>query len=191
MKNLFVLTALAFIIACNDQPESKPVPPETATVEAVPGPEQLITPGTGIGHLVIDQPVDTAIAKLGQPDSSDAAMGSALMVWYSKDANRYRTAIFARRNMGNDEVSRIKRIMVSSPWFKTSDGIGAGSSMAAIEKIYRMKKVEDPSAAGKGLWVFDDASRGIAFDIDSISKICKAVSVHASGDSAATYINMH
>lgn len=97
-------------------------------------PNRLITPGKGIGYLTIGLPVDSAIARLGHPDSSDAAMGSALMTWYSKDAAKYRIAILIRRNMGIEEVSRIKMIMVSSPWFKTADGITTGASLADIKK---------------------------------------------------------
>jgi len=163
----------------------------TSAAEPVVKPDQLITPGKGIGHLTIGLPVDSAIARLGRPDSSDAAMGSSLIAWYSKDASKYRTAIFAGRNMGNEEVSRIKKIMVSSPWFKTKDGIATGATLADIEKNYKLKQVDDFTAQQKGLLVLDDIDKGITFDIDSISKKCMAITVHAAHESPGTYINMH
>ena len=194
MKRIFALILLPVSFACNNGTDNKPnnmLPADTTVITPVPKAEELINPGNGIGKFVIGLPTDSAIALLGQPDSSDAAMGSALMSWYAKDANRYRTAIFAGRNMGNDEVSRIKRIMVEAPGYKTADGIAPGVSMAEIEKYFQLKQVNDPVAQSKGLLVYDDIEKGIIFDIDSVSKLCKAITVHKAGDSASTYINMH
>lgn len=39
--------------------------------------------------------------------------------------------------------------------------------------------------------VFDDVGKGIAFDIDAVSKICMAISIHKPGEAAFPYINMH
>lgn len=182
------------LFACNS-PADKKTTDNTVTDTVADAPEikpdQLISPGKGIGHLTIGLPADSAIAKLGKPDSSDAAMGSALMAWYSKDANKYRTAVFARRNMGNDEVSRIKLIMVSSPWFKTGDGVATGTTLADIEKSYQLKPVENTTAAKKGLLVFDDNTKGITFDIDSASKKCVAITVHPANDGSGSYLDIH
>ncbi|MBO9633784.1 MAG: hypothetical protein J7578_11765 [Chitinophagaceae bacterium] len=195
MKKTIVPICLLGLLACNNQgvDENRSDRKDSVKLGSISTPSsgQLIKPGYSIGHLVIGSSTDSAIAILGSPDSSDAAMGSALMAWYSKDANQYRTAIFAGRNMGNDEVSRIKRIMVSSPWFTTADGIATGSSLEAIEKKYSLKPVDDATAKSKGLMVFDDTEKGIAFDIDTASKICKAISVHKPGEGASSYINMH
>lgn len=193
MKKAIFPMMLPLLFACNNQSEktdNNAAQADTNAVKLVLQSENLISPGEGIGQLVIGMPADSAIAWLGQPDSSDAAMGSALMAWHSKDANRYRTAIFAGRNMGNDEVSRIKRIMVEAPMYKTADDIAAGVSLATIEKNYSLKRIDDPTAQSKKLLVFDDVNKGICFDIDSVSKLCKAITVHKAGDSASTYINM-
>lgn len=183
------------LFACNSPADKKvadsATTDTTVAIETEVKPDQLITPGKGIGHLTIDLPVDSAIAKLGKPDSSDAAMGSSLMAWYSKDADKYRTAVFARRNMGNDEVSRIKLIMVSSPWFKTDDGIATGTTLADIEKSYQLKPVDNTAAAKKGLLVYDDNAKGITFDVDSASKKCVAITVHQANEKPGSYINMH
>lgn len=190
MNKILLLLSISLLSACSNSAE-KPTTDSTAAFAVNITPAQLITPGQGIGQLNIGMPVDSALAKLGQPDSSDAAMGSALMAWYSKDAHRYRTAVFSSMNMGNENFHRIKRIMVSSPWFKTEAGLGAGAAMAEIEKSYQLKKVEDVSASRRGLLVYADNDKGISFDIDSVSRICKAITVYSPKDGAGSYINMH
>lgn len=195
MKKLFLIMMVPLLFACNSPADKKATDSATTdttvAIETEVKPEQLISPGKGIGHLTIDLPVDSAIAKLGKPDSSDAAMGSSLMAWYSKDAHKYRTAVFARRDMGNDEVSRIKLIMVTSPWFITEDGVATGTSLTDIEKSYQLKPVDNATAAKKGLLVFDDNAKGITFDIDSASKKCVAITVHQANEKPGSYINMH
>lgn len=191
-KALSTIIAL-LILGCNS-PENKSVTDSVKTnassSKPAINPDQLITPGTSIGHLAIGLPVDSAIVRLGRPDYSDAAMGHSLMKWYSKDAGKHRTAVFAGRDMGNEDVSRIKRIMVSSPWFKTREGIATGSAFADIEKFYKLKKMDDFTAQQKGLQVYD-SDKGITFDMDSTSKKCVAITVHKAHENPGTYINMH
>lgn len=182
------------MLACNgptDKAATNPDKTSSSPVRLEVKPDQRITPGKGIGHLTIGLPVDSAIVRLGRPDSSDAAMGSALLAWYSKDASKHRTAVFAGRNMGNEDVSRIKKIMVSSPWFKTSDGIATGTLLTDIERNYTLKQVDDFTARQKGLQVFDDNDKGITFDIDSASRKCTAITVHIAHENPQSYINMH
>ncbi|QEC43954.1 hypothetical protein [Pseudobacter ginsenosidimutans] len=81
--------------------------------------------------------------------------------------------------------------MEEATGFKTADGIAPGVSLPEIEKKYQIKQVDDPVARSKVLLVYEGINKGIIFDIDSISKTCKAISVHKAGDSASTYINMH
>ncbi|TLU92128.1 hypothetical protein [Dyadobacter sediminis] len=196
MKIVFSTAIVMLMLACNKPADKASASTDTtgsgsASAESAVKPDQLITPGKGIGHLTIGLPVDSAIVRLGSPDSSDAAMGSALLAWYSKDASKHRTAVFAGRNMGNDDVSRIKKIMVSSPWFKTSEGVAAGTSRTDIERNYTLKQVDDLTARQKGLQVFDDNDKGITFDIDSASGKCTAITVHTTHESPQSYINMH
>lgn len=197
MKHILIGILLPILFACNNQQADNADKSadtrhaDTTVVTPAPQHTVLITPGKSIGRLEIGLATDSAIVWLGKPDSSDAAMGSALMSWYLNDNNKYRTAIFAGRNMGNDETSRIKRVMVSAPSYKTADGIATGASLAEIEKLYKVKQVDDATAKSKGLLVYDDVERGIVFDIDSVSKICKAITIHKAGESSSTYINMH
>lgn len=191
MNKILLFTIISIFIACSS-PADKPTNDSTDNkAETTVTPAQLITPGKGIGQLAIGMPVDSALAKLGQPDSSDAAMGSALMAWYSKDASKHRTAVFSSMNMGNENFHRIKRIMVSSPWFKTEAGLGTGATLTEIEKNYQLNKVDNVSASQKGLLVFSDNSKGICFDIDSVSRKCVFITVFAAHESATSYIDMH
>ncbi|KAA6438409.1 hypothetical protein FEM33_17120 [Dyadobacter flavalbus] len=194
MKILFSTVIIMIMLACNKPADKASVNTDTTasvSVESEVKPDQLITPGKGIGHLTIGLPVDSAITRLGRPDSSDAAMGSALMAWYSKDAGKHRTAVFAGRNMGNEDISRIKKIMVSSPWFRTGDGVATGTLLTDIKRSYTLKQVDDLTARQKGLQVFDDNEKGITFDIDSASGKCTAITVHTAHESPQSYINMH
>ncbi len=194
MKNYLLSMLLPALFSCNG-PNGKSAAgsgtADSAAINEVISADKLIAPGKGIGHLTIGLPVDSAVARLGRPDTSDSAMGSSLMAWYSKDANPYRTAIFVRRNMGNEEISRIKMIMVTSPWFKTSDGIGTGTLLDVIEKNYKIELINKAPARQKGVQVFDDLNKGIMFDIDSVSKKCIAITVHSARDSSGIYLNMH
>lgn len=81
--------------------------------------------------------------------------------------------------------------MVSSPSFRTADGFSCGTELAELEVKYRLKQVKDRAARDKGLLVFSDSARGIVFDVDSLSKRCVAITVHAADKGGDTYINMH
>jgi hypothetical protein len=78
----------------DDSAADKLIASDTSTSSPVAA-DRLISPGKGIGHILIDQDLELALKQLGKPDSSDAAMGSSLMVWFAKhDTKGYRTSIF-------------------------------------------------------------------------------------------------
>jgi hypothetical protein len=186
-------TSLTGSAVVQDSAANKLIASDTSTARPVPV-DRLITPGKGIGHVMVNDDAETAIKLLGRPDSSDAAMGSALMVWFAKhDRKGYRTSIFAHRNMGGKEeaVSRIQKILISSPWFKTADGVGVGSSLAAIKKGYTVKATSGYNAKAGKVEVYTDLDKGISFELDKAGDKCVAIVVHTAHDTAATYINMH
>lgn len=186
-------TSLTSSAVVQDSAANKLIASDTSTSQPVPA-DRLIMPGKEIGHIVMNEDVETAIKLLGRPDSSDAAMGSVLMVWFAKhDMKGYRTSIFAHRNMGNKDgvVSRIQKILISSPWFKTADGVGVGSSLAAIKKGYTVKSTSGYNAKTGKVEVYTDLDKGISFEVDKTGDKCVAVVVHKAHDTAATYINMH
>jgi hypothetical protein len=153
----------------------------------------LISPGKGIGHIVLNDDVQNTIKQLGKPDSSDAAMGSALMVWFAKhDTSGYRTEVFTHHNMGDkdESVSHVQKILVTSPQFKTDDGVGMGSTKQEIQKTYSLKPTSTYTNKSGKVQIYTDLSKGISFEIDG-SGHCIGVVVHKANDSAVAYLNMH
>ena len=157
-------------------------------------PKQLIVPGKSIGQMSINESMDSVYAVLGRPDSGDAAMGSSLAIWYAKhDTAGYKTSIFARHNYGGkDEVTQhIRKILITSPWFKTAEGVGNGSALKEIKQHYALKQGQGYQAKGKTIGVYYDVSKGISFEIDPATNKCVGILVHRPDDAGGTYINMH
>ncbi|SDI06216.1 hypothetical protein [Mucilaginibacter gossypii] len=153
----------------------------------------LITPGKSIGHIILNDDVQNVIKQLGKPDSSDAAMGSSLMVWFAKhDITRYRTAVFSHRNMGgkDESISHIQKILITSPRFKTGEGVRVGSTKQDVQKYYALKLTSTYTNNGGKVQIYTDPGKGISFEIDSSGR-CVGVVVHKANDTAVAYLNMH
>jgi hypothetical protein len=154
---------------------------------------QLIIPGRSIGNIQLSEDVANVSTSLGRPDSSDAAMGSSLMVWFAKhNPAGYRTSVFAHRNMGaKDEIiSRIQKILITSPEFKTADGYGVGSTADDIKKSYNLIPTSDYKNKNGKVQVYTDLDKGISFETDAAGK-CVGIVVHKPHDTAVAYLNMH
>jgi hypothetical protein len=200
MKYSFILLLLsASLCACNQSTQKQNTADTTAhaadTGAAKLAPtDLLITPGRGIGRIFLNGNIENVSAFLGRPDSSDAAMGSSLMVWYAKhNASGYKTSIFSHRNMGNKDeiISRIQKILVTSPEFKTAEGVGAGTSIEDIKKNYDLKPTDTYKVKDGKVQIYTDLDKGISFEIDSASNKCVGVVVHKPHDNASAYLNMH
>ncbi|MEO3403061.1 hypothetical protein AAFN85_04105 [Mucilaginibacter sp. CAU 1740] len=166
---------------------------DTSEANNVTGTDWLVTPGKGIGHIVLDGDVRDVMKQLGKPDSSDAAMGSSLMVWFAGHGpSGNRTAVFARHNMGgkDESVSHVRKVLVTSPKFKTNDGLGVGSVKTDIDKNYTLKATSNYTGKKGEVKVYTDLAKGISFEIDGSGK-CVGVVVHKVNDTAAAYLNMH
>ncbi len=176
-----------------DTADNKIIAADTSTAKAVTA-DKLITAGKGIGHIMINDDAEKIIKTLGRPDSSDAAMGSALMVWFAKhDVKGYRTSIFAHRNMGgkHEDISYIKKILITSPWFKTAEHLGVGATLDAIKKFYSLKPTSSYNNKEGKVQVYTDVAKGISFEISEAGKTCVAVVVHKPNDTASAYLSMH
>jgi hypothetical protein len=174
--------------AGNDMPDL----PDTTEVRAIPA-EQLIKPGEGIGKISLEEGLDSVMQVLGRPDAGDAAMGSQLTTWYANhDTAGYRTSIFSRHNMGSkdENVSHVKKILVTSPWFKTAEYMSTGNTMKDISKYYTLKKGTSYKANGSTIDTYTDMAKGISFEIDENGK-CVSILVHQPNSAADTYLNMH
>jgi hypothetical protein len=177
----------------NDTTVHRTLASDTGAAASSTQTDWLITPGKGIGHIVLDADVQDVIKQLGKPDSSDAAMGSALMVWFADhNPSGNRTAVFARHNMGgkDESVSHVRKVLITSPKFKTADGLGVGSAKTDLDKKYTLKATSDYTGKGGKVQVYTDLAKGVSFEIDGNGK-CVGVVVHKVDDTAAAYLNMH
>ena len=201
MKHSFILLLLgASLCACNQSTQKQNIADTTAhaadtSAAAKPAPiDLLISPGRGIGRMMLNGNIEDVSSFLGRPDSSDAAMGSSLMVWYAKhNASGYKTSIFSHRNMGNKDeiISRIQKILVTSPEYKTAEGTGVGALKEEIETNYTLKPTDTYKGKNGKVQIYTDLDKGISFEIDSVSNKCVGVVVHKPHDTATAYLNMH
>jgi len=151
---------------------------------------KLIVPGISIGLTHIGQVSATLLKSLGKPDKEDAAMGKSIATWYAKNNTHNETDIYSTTNMGNaPEVSRVNQIRVTSSYFMTTEKLGVGSLLAAVQKVYPgIKKTGSYTNGGATNYIYDAIDKGIAFEINSANQ-CIAVSVHPPKDKAfETYL---
>ena len=166
--------------------------PDTTDASAI-STEQLISPGQSIGQIKLEGNLSDAIKLLGKPDSSDAAMGSELATWYAKhDTAGYHTSIFAQRNMGggDEDIAHIKKILVTSPWFKTADYISTGNTVEDIRKYYTLKEENSHTYKGQKITIYTDIAKGISFKVDDQGK-CVGILVYQPNSAVDTYLDVY
>jgi hypothetical protein len=176
----------------DDSIAKSPATIDTSTTKTISA-NRLISPGRGIGRILLNEDVENVSQLLGRPDSSDAAMGSSLMAWYAKhNGSGYKTSVFSHRNMGGEDenISRIQKILITSPEFKTAEGVGVGATRDEIKKAYDLKPTSDYKNKDGKVQVYTDMDKGISFEIDANNK-CVGVVVHKAHDTASAYLNMH
>lgn len=190
--------------ACHSAPDqhtqtvTKETLSNTAAVKTVDS-VLLIIPGKQVGCLYLGQNMKDVDKLLGRPDDGDAAMGSALGIWYSLDKKKKDTLktnpliIFSAYRDSNMVVKDVKQISVSAPGFSTAEGLHTGVSLAQLKAIYpSLKKTE--SYVGKSnkdsLIVYDVIDKGVAFDIQQ--DICTEITVHQEDKAVnAVYLTVH
>lgn len=156
--------------------------------------DKLIVPGKSAGYITINGSADSVVNLLGKPDFNDAAMGSVLITWYNKhDTAADKISIFARHNYGSPDeaVAHIRKIMITSPEFKTADGLGTGQTLSDYQKSYTLSPMSSYVEKGKKIKVYEAKGKGIAFGIDSLSDNGVSIFIHRPQDTLATYINMN
>jgi len=163
-----------------------------------------ITPGVGIGRVLLGQTLDQVHASLGTPKLSDAAMGGRL--W---ETWRSGSAFDGKRQNGPEELeiyftrersdlggpSLVRQIRVSSPFFRTDSGISIRNSFSDIIATFPNLRVDEELTYGlsggrneKEFEMFVDQARGIAFEFRSgasadptVSGYCRAIHVFRPG----------
>src|ERR1700744_3694334 len=107
MRKYSLIFALPFLLcACDQAPQSAV---HSALVDSLHNADtvvkpitaaRVIIPGKSVGPMAINGNADSVSAKMGKPDSSDAAMGASLVMWNVKYKNRtYKVIIYAHHNM--------------------------------------------------------------------------------------------
>ena len=149
-----------------------------------------IKAGNSIGNVKLNAETAEAIKILGTPDSSDAAMSKAYNGWFNKPTMNGADTIIASFETfsvvsGKNEketASRIKRIRVTDPQYKTDKQIRNGNTLAYIKLQYpTLKKpiAKITKDSGEELELFDETGEGIAFEI--INNKCVAIIIHEKG----------
>ena len=191
MKYYITIVIVTLMASCTPRNGSD----DKANVNKVSTPYSLlIKPGKSIGNMQLDSNMEVLTQKIRRPDQSDAAMGSALYTWFvNKDTAGYRISAFGHRNFGgaDEAIVHIKKILVTDPRYFTSDGMHAGSPQDSIALFYQLKNSDSYLGDNKNMHLFSDINKGIAFEIDSLNKKCKAIVVFKPGDSPSAYINMY
>lgn len=150
--------------------------------------EDLIIPGKSMGSFILENDIQPQIDSLGKPDYADAAMGKVLMKWdHIKDGAMF---VFASRQMGVDEVSRIKIIRSLSPKFKTKENIRLGSSLSEIESHYNVKKVGEFKEGDTAYSLFL-SDQHIGFEIDEKNVCHGIIIISPTYDSFQSYIPVY
>jgi hypothetical protein len=168
------------------------------------GASAVVTPGVGIGRVLLGQRLDEVHASLGAPKLSDAAMGGRLWeIWRSG------TAFDGKRQNGPEELeiyftrersdlggpSLVRQIRVSSPFFRTPSGVSIRSSFSEIlESSPNLRIDEELTYALSGgrnekeFEMFVDRTRGIAFEFrngasadPTVTGYCRAIHVFRPG----------
>jgi hypothetical protein len=166
--NFGIIFLLVAAVACTAPPDaSKQLPSDSGLVQtavtASPSTNQLVVPGKRIGSTQINERSDSVFHRLGNPDSSDAAMGKSRAAWISKDDPSHTTRISFSTNMGMEEAyPQAKTIRVTSSYFKTGAGNSVGRSLSDFTiEFPNLKRLGDAGEAA--LWT--DPSLGIWVEV--------------------------
>lgn len=141
----------------------------------------ILVPGEAAGHYRLNSDQAEMQRELGRPDAGDGAMQKSVSVWYTNhDTTNNSVAVYASRDAGNDETSRIQQIRVTAPRFETVRGIRVGTPERDIRSHYEVKDVEQFRAKDGTMSKVLDCEEGIAFEIGA-DGICDAIIIHAAG----------
>lgn len=193
MKHYPVLILLLCLGACQPKTDKSEDVTTSAQQTAIAD-TLLITPGKSIGPMALGGNMDSVAQRLGKPYRSDGAMGSALLTWYNNaDTTSFQTNILGTRNMGgtDENILHIKKILVTSPQYKTADSVHTGLDLATIQKHYTLTQKGTYKTHGQTVSVYADKDKGIGFEINPLNQMCVGITVFKAGDEATANINMH
>lgn len=169
--------------------EKKASSPAVDTLEAAnQEADWLLRPGIAAGKTAINATADQVYARLGKADGGDAAMGKAISIWYNNhDSTAHSLAIYTVRDTGAMPPARIKQIRVTSPTFRTKEGIHAGSTLTEIKKAFQVTRSEAYKSEGENYSVYS-SKQGIAFEINAAGECVSVLIFEAGKPSSTTYL---
>jgi len=156
---------------------------------------KLIIAGKQAGNIFLGQDVQDVFKLLGNANDGDAAMGSAVAIWYAtpdKSAKKDPVVVFSSYRDSTMLVRDVKQVSVSAADFKTAEGVHTGMTLANVLSAYPGLKKSGTYVNDKkdSLFVYDELDGGIAFDI--LQDSCRAITVHQKGRPAnALYLDLH
>jgi hypothetical protein len=174
------------------------------------GSAAIITPGEGIGAVLLGQRLDEVHASLGTPKLSDAGMGGRLWeIWRSgpafegKRQNGFEELeiYFTREQPELSGPSVVRQIRVTSPFFRTASGISIRNSFAQIIDSFPNLRIDEEltyALSGerneKDVEMYVDRTRGIAFEFrngaaadPTVAAYCRAVHVFSARRRSANH----
>lgn len=186
-----VILVIYTCIGCNNPYSGKDNKPTTVIDTVINKPDTnndstsvsvdwLLIPAVSAGQTKLNENADSVYQRLGKPDGGDAAMMKAIAVWYAHhDTTDHSVAIYTSKNTDTPVVASILQIRVTSPAFKTAEGIHTTSSLQEIKNHFNVTKTQQYNYAGTSYAVYD-SKQGIAFEMNTDS-VCTAIIIHKAG----------
>ncbi|RZK52032.1 MAG: hypothetical protein EOO59_14200 [Hymenobacter sp.] len=159
-------------------------------------PNAAVVPGRSLGNVTLGADA-SSLAALGPPSTSDAAMQKAWVTWYGARpaGGGPRTQLDVYTAPANNDVDHhtVQVVRATSPWFHVANGLRVGTSLRAIRAAYgALPLVATYRLATGPRYLYDDARRGIAFELDgqASGSRCRALLVHAPGQAGKPVFSM-
>ena len=156
--------------------------------------KSLIVAGERIGQVQLG--MDNAKVDLGKPTTSDQAMGHAAETYCSKsaDGETQQTTIYIQSTDENRKQWWVEKVLVTSPFFRTSAGLSTRSQPEALWKEFPDLQYANEGQMDGGTPVdfYASVANGIGFVIERNTHPepgkmwgrCRAVLVFPRGEDA-------
>lgn len=169
-------------------------------VKPQPSVNLTIVPGQSIGNVSLEQNA-TELSFLGTADLSDAAMGKSWETWYSTNSKRVngKTELNIYTTYKDNGMTEkvVRQIRMTSPDFKTPNGIQVNSSFEDIRssfpELHLLGSFIKPGTTDT-VKLYDAIDSGIAFEIDNTQPDmrCLAIIIHRKTVPVTEeYLNFH
>lgn len=156
--------------------------------------DRLIVPGQQLGTVRVDANFTTTAKRLGKPDFGDAGLGHYWNTWNARKSAMH-TGIHHSLDVYTENTEAdgpyVRIIRVTSPWFKTANGLSTECVFSQAQHQYpALKRMAQyaPQQVPVSIAVYDEVKRGLAFEFlcDQRGRVgpqspCLAILVHTPG----------